>query len=126
VHVIVVGFARIVEGRVSLSTLGGPITIYDVVGEEAQKGVSYFVRVMGVISINLCLINLLPIPLLDGGHLLFFAFEAVMRRPLPLRVREIASLVGFILLMCLMGVAIKNDVERRWDIIQGQVKELTD
>jgi regulator of sigma E protease len=78
---IVVGIARIVEGRVSLSTLGGPITIYDVVGEEARKGVSYFVWAMGVISINLGLINLLPIPLLDGGHLLFFAFEAVLRKP---------------------------------------------
>lgn len=126
VRLIVVGFARILQGRVSLSTLGGPITIYDVVGEEAQKGVSYFVWAMGVISINLGLINLLPIPLLDGGHLVFFAFEAVLRKPVPLRVREIASLVGFILLMCLMGVAFKNDVERRWDVIQGQVKELTD
>ncbi len=126
VQLIVVGIARIAQGRVSLSTLGGPITIYDVVGEEARKGVSYFVWAMGVISINLGLINLLPIPLLDGGHLLFFAFEAVLRRPLPLRVREIASLVGLVLLLCFMGVAFKNDVERRWDVIQGQVKELTD
>jgi regulator of sigma E protease len=126
VRLIVVGIVRIIEGRVSLSTLGGPITIYDVVGEEAQKGVSYFVWAMGVISINLGLVNLLPIPLLDGGHLLFFAFEAVLRRPLPLRVREIASLVGLLLLIGLMGVAFKNDVERRWDVIAGQVKELTD
>ena len=126
VQLIVVGIARIAQGRVSLSTLGGPITIYDVVGEEARKGVSYFVWAMGVISINLGLINLLPIPLLDGGHLLFFAFEAVLRKPLPLRVREIASLVGLLFLLCFMGVAFKNDVERRWDVIQGQVKELTD
>lgn len=125
-RLIVVGILRILEGRVSLSTLGGPITIYDVVGEEAQKGVSYFVWAMGVISINLGLINLLPIPILDGGHLLFFAFEAVLRRPLPLRVREIASLVGLLLLVGLMGIAFKNDIERRWDVIQGQVKELTD
>ena len=126
VQLIVVGIARIAQGRVSLSTLGGPITIYDVVGEEARKGVSYFVWAMGVISINLGLINLLPIPLLDGGHLLFFAFEAVLRKPLPLRVREIASLVGLLFLLCFRGVAFKNDVERRWDVIQGQVKELTD
>ena len=123
VQLIVAGIA---QGRVSLSTLGGPITIYDVVGEEARKGVSYFVWAMGVISINLGLINLLPIPILDGGHLVFFAFEAVLRRPLPLRVREIASLVGLVFLLCFMGVAFKNDVERRWDVIQGQVKELTD
>jgi regulator of sigma E protease len=122
---IVVGVVRIAEGRVSLSTLGGPITVYDVVGEERKKGVSYFVWAMAVISINLGLINLLPIPVLDGGHLLFFLFEAVLRRPLPLRVREIASLVGMLLLVGLMGIAFKNDIERRRDVIQGQVEELT-
>ena len=100
------------------------MTVYDVVGEEGQKGVSYFVWAMAVISINLGLINLLPIPVLDGGHLLFFAFEAVLRRPLPLRVREIASLVGLLMLFGLMGIAFKNDVERRWEVISTQVKEL--
>jgi regulator of sigma E protease len=126
VRFIVVGIVRIVEGKVSISTLGGPITVYDVVGEEGQKGVSYFVWAMAVISINLGLVNLLPIPVLDGGHLLFFMFEAVLRRPLPLRVRELASLAGFVLVVGLMAVAFKNDVERRWDVIQGQLKELTD
>jgi regulator of sigma E protease len=126
VRFIVVGIVRIAEGKVSISTLGGPITVYDVVGEEGKKGVSYFVWAMAVISINLGLINLLPIPVLDGGHLLFFVFEAVLRRPLPLRVRELASLAGMVLLFALMGVAFKNDVERRWDVIQGQIKELID
>jgi regulator of sigma E protease len=126
VRLIVVGGVRIAQGKISISTLGGPITVYDVVGEERKKGVSYFVWAMAVISINLGLINLLPIPVLDGGHLLFFVFEALLRRPLPLRVREIASLVGMVLLVALMGIAFKNDVERRWDVIQGQIKELTD
>lgn len=124
VRFIVVGIIRIIEGKVSLSTLGGPITVYDVIGEEGAKGVSYFVWAMAVISINLGLINLLPIPVLDGGHLLFFTFEAVLRRPLPLRVREIASLIGLVVLIGLMGIAFKNDVERRWDVIEGQLKEL--
>lgn len=124
IRFIVVGVVRILEGKVSLSTLGGPMTVYDVVGEEGQKGVSYFVWAMAVISINLGLINLLPIPVLDGGHLLFFAFEAVLRRPLPLRVREIASLLGLLMLFGLMGIAFKNDVERRWEVISTQVKEL--
>lgn len=123
---IMVGVVRILEGKVSLSTLGGPLTVYDVVGEESKKGVSYFVWAMAVISINLGLINLLPIPVLDGGHLLFFLFEAVLRRPLPLRVREIASLFGMVFLVGLMGVAFKNDIERRWDVIQGQIRELSD
>lgn len=126
IRFIVVGIVRIAEGKVSLSTLGGPITVYDVVGEESSKGVSYFVWAMAVISINLGLINLLPIPVLDGGHLVFFLFEAVLRRPLPLRVRELASLAGMVLLVVLMGVAFKNDVERRWDVIQSQLKELVD
>jgi regulator of sigma E protease len=126
IRFIVVGIVRIAEGKVSLSTLGGPITVYDVVGEESSKGVSYFVWAMAVISINLGLINLLPIPVLDGGHLVFFLFEAVLRRPLPLRVRELASLAGMVLLVALMAVAFKNDVERRWDVIQGQLKELVD
>ena len=126
VRFIMVGIVRIMQGKVSISTLGGPITVYDVVGQESEKGVSYFVWAMAVISINLGLVNLLPIPVLDGGHLLFFLFEAVLRRPLPLRVREIASLVGFVLLVALMGVAFKNDVERRRDVIQGQLKELVD
>jgi regulator of sigma E protease len=126
VRFIVVGIVRIMQGKVSISTLGGPITVYDVVGEERAKGVSYFVWAMAVISINLGLVNLLPIPVLDGGHLLFFLFEAIVRRPLPLRVREIASLVGLVLLLGLMAVAFKNDVERRWDVIQGQIKELVD
>lgn len=126
VRLIMVGIVRIVQGKVSISTLGGPITVYDVVGEESTKGVSYFVWAMAVISINLGLVNLLPIPVLDGGHLLFFVFEALLRRPLPLRVRELASLAGLVLLVGLMAVAFKNDVERRWDVIQGQIKELTD
>jgi regulator of sigma E protease len=124
IRFIVVGILRIAEGKVSISTLGGPITIYDIVGAEGAKGVSYFVWAMAVISINLGLVNLLPIPVLDGGHLVFFLFEAVLRRPLPLRVREIASLAGLVLLVALMTVAFKNDVERRWDVIQGQLKEL--
>ena len=123
---IIVGVVRIAQSKVSLSTLGGPITVYDVVREESEKGVGYFVWAMAVISINLGLINLLPIPVLDGGHLLFLFFEGLLRRPLPLRVREIASLVGMLALIFMMGVAFKNDIERRWDVIQGQVKELTD
>lgn len=124
IRFIVVGIVRIIEGRISLSTLGGPITVYDVVGEEGAKGTSYFVWAMAVISINLGFVNLLPIPLLDGGHLLFLGFEALLRRPLPLRVREMASLAGLVFLMALMGIAFKNDVEKRWDVIRAQVKEL--
>ena len=126
VRFICVGIVRLLQGEMSLSTLGGPITVYDMVGQEGQRGAAYFVFAMAVISINLGLINLLPIPVLDGGQLLFLLCEAVLRRPLPLRVREAASLVGLATLVALMGVALKNDVERRWDVLEGQVEELLD
>ncbi len=119
-----VGFVRILQGRVSLSSVSGPITIYDVAGQAGAKGTTYFVWAMAVISINLGLINLLPIPVLDGGHLVFLALEALKKRPISLRVREVSSLVGMSMLFVLMLVAFKNDVERRWDVILGQIKEI--
>lgn len=118
-----VGFLRLMEGKISLSSLSGPITIYDVAGEAGARGTDYFVWMMALISINLGLLNLLPIPVLDGGHLLFFAIEAIIRRPVPLRVREVASIIGMSLLVALMAVAFKNDIDRRWDIIVGQIRE---
>jgi regulator of sigma E protease len=122
---IMVGIVRLIQGRVSLSSLSGPITIYEVAGEEGRKGADFFVWVMAFISINLGLLNLLPIPVLDGGHLMFFTLEGVMRRPVPLRVREIAHLMGMVILLGLMALAFKNDVEKRWDVIVGHVREFT-
>ncbi|HZO13231.1 MAG TPA: RIP metalloprotease RseP [Polyangiaceae bacterium] len=124
IRFIVVGIAQIARGELGLSTLGGPITVYDVIMQERQKGGSYLLWAMAIISINLGLINLLPIPALDGGHLVFLGIEAVARRPVPLRVREVASLLGLCVLVVLMGLAVKNDVEKRWDIIAAQAKEL--
>jgi regulator of sigma E protease len=121
---IAVGIVRLFEGRLSLDSLSGPITIYEVAGEEGRKGPDYFVWVMALLSINLGLLNLLPIPVLDGGHLAFFTAEAVLRRPLPLRFREIAHIVGMAVVVMLMGLAFKNDVEKRWDVITGQVREI--
>jgi regulator of sigma E protease len=123
-HLISVAFVRLVQGRLSMDSFSGPITIYEVAGEEGRKGVNYFIWVMALLSINLGLINLLPIPVLDGGHLAFLGIEAVMRRPAPLRVREWAHLVGMCLIFLLMGLAFKNDVERRWDVIVRQVKDI--
>jgi regulator of sigma E protease len=121
---ILVGLYRLAQGRMSLDSLSGPITIYEMAGEEGRKGPDYFIWVMALISINLGLLNLLPIPVLDGGHLMFFAVEALLRRPLPLRLREMAHLVGMAIVIGLMAIAFKNDVEKRWDVIVGQVSEL--
>jgi len=119
----VVGIMRLVQGRLSLSSIRGPLSMYELAGQEGAKGPDYFLWVMALVSVNLGLLNLMPIPVLDGGHLLFFTIEAVIRRPLPLRVREVASIIGLALLFALMGIAFKNDVERRWDTIVGQIKE---
>ena len=112
---VLVGIVRVIQGRVSLKSLSGPITIYEIAGEEGRKGADYFIWAMALISINLGLFNLLPIPVLDGGHLLFFAVEGVLRRSLPLRVREVAHLVGMGILLSLMVLAFKNDLEKRWE-----------
>ena len=111
---IVVGFVRIAQGRVSLATVSGPITLYDVAGDAGAKGTTYFVWAMAVTSVNLGLINLLPIPVLDGGHLLLFFIEWVRRRPVSVRARALSSLFGISVLALLMLVAFKNDVSRRW------------
>jgi regulator of sigma E protease len=119
-RLVVVGLVRLAQGRLSLKTLSGPITIYQVAGEEGRKGADYFVWAMAVISINLGLFNLLPIPVLDGGHLLFLMLEGVLRRRLPLRIREVSHLVGMAILFALMVLAFKNDIEKRWDAITGE------
>jgi regulator of sigma E protease len=121
---ITVGFVRILQGRVSIAAVSGPITLYDVAGDAGAKGTTYFVWAMAVTSVNLGLINLLPIPVLDGGHLLLFLIEWVRRRPVSLRTRELSSLVGMSVLVLLMLVAFKNDVSRKWDVIKVQVREI--
>ena len=90
-----VGMLRLVAGAaVASRASAGRSRCTTSRGRRARRGPAYFVWAMALISVNLGLINLLPIPVLDGGHLLFFLFEAARRRPLPLRVREVASLVG--------------------------------
>ncbi|MBS2017265.1 MAG: RIP metalloprotease RseP [Deltaproteobacteria bacterium] len=122
---ITVGFVRILQGRVSIAAVSGPITLYDVAGDAGAKGTTYFVWAMAVTSVNLGLINLLPVPVLDGGHLLLFLLEWVRRKPVSLRARELSSLVGMSVLVLLMLVAFKNDVTRKWDVIILQVRDLT-
>jgi regulator of sigma E protease len=124
IHLTLLTFERLLQGRLSLSSVSGPITVYDIAGRAGAKGTMSFVWIMAFISINIGLVNLLPIPVLDGGHLFFMIIEGVSRRPLPLRVREIASLVGMSMLILLMLIAFKNDVTRRWDVIIGQIHDL--
>jgi regulator of sigma E protease len=124
IRLTILTFERLLEGRLSLATVSGPITIFDVAGRAGAKGTTSFVWTMAFISINIGLVNLCPIPVLDGGHIFFMLIEGIQRRPLPIKVREIASLLGMSVLILLMLIAFKNDVARRWDVIVGQVHDL--
>ncbi len=81
-------------------------------GEVGQKGLSKVISLIALLSINLGVLNLLPIPILDGGHLLFFTIEGILRKPLGERQREIAQQVGLFLLVGIMVFALWNDIER--------------
>lgn len=108
----VVGIYKMLTGELSSKNIGGPIMIASISGEAAEQGTSNVVFLIAILSINLGILNLLPIPILDGGHLLFFAFEAIRRRPLGERQREFAQQVGLVLLVCIMVFAFWNDIER--------------
>ncbi|HEX6241084.1 MAG TPA: RIP metalloprotease RseP [Polyangiales bacterium] len=114
VELTAVSIVRLLQGRLSMKTLGGPLTIYDAASDAAREGALNYLFLMGFISVNLGLINLMPIPLLDGGHLLFLLLELISRKPISVRVREYASIVGLTVLILLMVFAFKNDVERQW------------
>jgi regulator of sigma E protease len=115
-EMIVLSVVKMIEGKVSARELGGPITIARIAGERAQGGLKSLLEFVAFLGVNLGVLNLLPIPVLDGGHLFFFATEAVTRRPVQARVREIAQQVGLFLLVGLMLFAVYNDIYR-W--IQG-------
>jgi regulator of sigma E protease len=100
------------SGRISKREVGGPILIAQLAGERARLGVDAFIDFMALISINLAVLNLLPVPVLDGGQFLFLLAEAVIRRPLPLRLRERLTMVGLVLIVLLMGLAFSNDIRR--------------
>jgi regulator of sigma E protease len=107
-----VGLYKIIVGQLDRSNIGGPIQIAVAAGEQARQGLPSLAFFTAVISVNLFLLNLLPVPMLDGGHLLFFACEAVLGRPLSVRKREMAQQVGFVLLILLMVFAVYNDLMR--------------
>jgi len=102
----------LITQEVSHKSLGGPVMMYQLASESADRGLDYFLSLMALISINLGVMNLLPIPILDGFHLLSAFWEGIRRRPIPVRVREMANVVGLILLVALMGLALFNDVTR--------------
>ncbi|MBL6976194.1 MAG: RIP metalloprotease RseP [Deltaproteobacteria bacterium] len=108
------GIFGLVTGKVSLKEMGGPIMIYDIASSAGDKGWATFLGALAWISINLGILNLLPIPVLDGGHLVLFGVEAVRRKPIGRKGRQIAGYVGLAFLLLLMVLVFANDIERKW------------
>lgn len=104
--------AYLFTGRVPFKSVGGPVMLYRMASRSAQAGLNAYLDIMALISINLGLMNLLPIPVLDGFHLLSALWEAVRRRPIPARAREIANMIGLAMLLVLMVLVFKNDLTR--------------
>jgi regulator of sigma E protease len=109
----VVGIVRIFQGRVSVKKLGGPLMIADVARQAAENGLAAFLFMMTLVSVNLGLVNLLPLPVLDGGHIATAAVEAVQRKPLSRRTYELTNTFGLVLLMALMAFVLINDIVQK-------------
>ncbi len=103
---------KLIQRIVPLQTLGGPILIAQMAGQQAQEGLLNLINFIALISVNLAVLNLLPIPVLDGGHLFFFTLEAIIGRPISLKKVEMAQKVGMLVLLALMVVVFYNDIMR--------------
>ncbi|MDT2045825.1 RIP metalloprotease RseP [Priestia aryabhattai] len=108
---IVTGLGKLVTGQFSLDMLSGPVGIYAATDQVAQSGIYYLMKWAAVLSINLGIVNLLPIPALDGGRLVFFAVEAVRGKPIDRQKEGVVHFIGFALLMLLMLVVTWNDIQ---------------
>ncbi|MDD2897514.1 MAG: RIP metalloprotease RseP [Desulfuromonadaceae bacterium] len=110
---------KMVQRVVPMDSVGGPIMIAKMAGEQASAGIGSFLAFMALLSINLGVLNLLPVPVLDGGHLLFYLMELIFRRPVPQKIREYAQQIGMVLLLGLMVLAFYNDIIRYFVSHQG-------
>ena len=108
----VVSIAKLIKGTISTKTIGGPIMIAELAGQQAREGALNFVFLIALLSVNLAIINFLPIPVLDGGHILFFLIELIIGRPVNIRAREIAQQAGIFILIALMIFVFYNDITR--------------
>jgi regulator of sigma E protease len=124
VEMIVLGVAQLFSGSVGIGSLAGPIGIGEIAADTLQRSWADFFSFMAVISVNLAILNLLPIPVLDGGQILLTLAELVRGNPLPERAREMAQALGLSLILVLMGFAFWNDISRNWDGIIGFLKGL--
>lgn len=103
---------KMLAGEISLRNVSGPVTIADYAGKSAKLGLDYYLKFMALVSISLAVLNLLPVPILDGGHLLYYVLEIIRRKPLSDRAMEIGQQVGMALMLMLMALAFYNDINR--------------
>ncbi len=103
---------KMITGEVSVKNLSGPITIADYAGQSAQNGMISYLLFLALISISLGVLNLLPIPLLDGGHLMYYSVEILTGKPVSDKVMEVGQQIGMTLLFVLMAFALYNDINR--------------
>ena len=103
---------KMITGEVSWRNISGPVTIADYAGQSARLGVDYYLKFLALVSISLGVLNLLPIPILDGGHLLYYLVEIIKRGPVSERAMEIGQQIGLTLLLMLMAFAFYNDINR--------------
>lgn len=108
----IIGIGKLITGSISRSNLGGPILIYQQVGQQAKAGLAHFLNLLAIISISLGVFNLFPIPILDGSHILFAFVEMVVRRRIPDSTVEVAQKIGLGILICIMVLATFNDITR--------------
>ena len=108
------GLSRMFSGQVGLEQVRGPITIVQFARKSLDLGWQAYLTMMIFISLNLGILNLLPIPILDGGQLVIHSIEGIKRAPISLRTREFVQQIGFVTLMLLMGLAFWNDLSAQW------------
>lgn len=112
IKITILSLVKLVERAIPLDTIGGPIMIAKMAGQQAAAGGVSFLAFMALLSVNLGILNLLPVPILDGGHLFFYCWELIFRRPVSMKAREIAQQIGLVLLIGLMVLAFYNDIVR--------------
>jgi len=103
---------KLISRELPASTLGGPILIAQMAGQQAEQGVYALVQFMAFLSVNLTLLNLLPIPVLDGGHMLFILWEAIRGKPMAMKYREAAQALGLMIILALMVMIFYQDLQR--------------
>ncbi len=109
---VVISIVKILQGTISVKNIGGPIMIAEMAGQQAREGAVNFIFFIALLSVNLGVLNILPIPVLDGGHLIFFFIEAATGHPVSIKVREIAQQAGIVILILLMIFVFYNDIAR--------------